>query len=128
MELDLSRMNGVEITHDLINKYPSKVRLKLDEIMNERGIALGDLYRLTGIRIATLSEIKNGRKNSINIVHIVAIMVALRISDIRELFDVDFDEEVKKEWKEEMESYDGEGLTHKQREILTENIRRMYGN
>jgi hypothetical protein len=58
--------------------------------------------------------------------HFAAIMAALRITDIRELFNIEFDDEVQKAWEEEMKDYEGEGFTTIQKEELTHNVSRMY--
>lgn len=79
----------------------------------------GDLHVLTGIRMATLNEIPNGKKLSVNMLHFATIMAALRITDIRELFNIEFADEVQKAWEEEMKDYEWKGFTPKQKEELT---------
>ncbi|OMI07669.1 XRE family transcriptional regulator [Bacillus paralicheniformis] len=126
MELKLRGMGTRQVTLDLIDRYPQKVVIKLGEVLKERGLSQGDLHRLTGIRTASLNDMANAKKQSINVLHLVAIMCALRITDIRELFDIEFDEEVKQAWEEEMNDYEGRGLTIKQKEELAENVKKMY--
>ncbi|MCY8048484.1 helix-turn-helix transcriptional regulator [Bacillus haynesii] len=126
MELKLRGMGTRQVTLDLIEKYPQKVVIKLDEVLKERGLSQGDLHRLSGVRVASINDMVNAKKQSINVLHLVAIMCALRITDIRELFDIEFDEEVKQAWEEEMKDYEGRGLTIKQKEELAENVKRMY--
>lgn len=125
MELTLRGLGTNEVTLDLIKKYPNKVVLRLDEILKERDLSQGDLHRMTGIRVATLNEFVNAKKQSINVLHLVAIMSALRISDVREIFDIQFDEEVKEAWKEEMEHYE-KGMTPKQKAEVEEHIKKLY--
>ncbi|AVR01165.1 XRE family transcriptional regulator [Oceanobacillus iheyensis] len=126
MEVQLRGSKTHDVTLELIEKYPQKVTIRLDEILKERKMSQGDLHRLTGIRMATLNEISNGKKRSVNMLHFAAIMAALRITDIRELFNIEFNDEVQKAWEEEMKDYEGEGLTQKQKEELTHNVSRMY--
>lgn len=125
MKVDLQRLSGSEVVMDMIEKYPNKVELKLGEILKERELSQGDLHRMTGIRVATINEIVNAKKYSVNIVHLVCIMCALRITDIREIFDITFDDEVKEEWKEEMEFYE-KGMTNKQNKEVQENMVKMF--
>jgi transcriptional regulator with XRE-family HTH domain len=125
MKVNLERLSSSELAWDLIQKYPNVVEIRLGEILKQRGLTQGDLHRLTGIRVATINEICNAKKYSMNIFHLVAIMCALRITDVREILSVKFTDEVVKAWEEEMENYDG-GLTNKQREEFNENLKKMY--
>jgi DNA-binding Xre family transcriptional regulator len=63
----------------------------------------GDLHRLTGLRVATINELVNFKKKSLTVAHLVSIMIALRITDIRDLIEIEFDEEVQAYFKEENE-------------------------
>jgi transcriptional regulator with XRE-family HTH domain len=125
MKVDLHRLGGSEVIMGMIEKYPNKVEIRLGEILKERGLSQGDLHRMTGIRVATINEIANAKKYSMNIVHLVCIMSALRITDVREIFNIEFDEEVKEAWKEEMEHYE-KGMTHKQKQEVQENMNKMF--
>jgi transcriptional regulator with XRE-family HTH domain len=115
-----------DIIRETLEKHPFKFRLKLADILKERGITQNELHRLTGIRIASINELVNFRKNSLNITHLIAVMIALRIDKIEDIIEVEFDEKVVKEWKEEMKDYKG-GLTPKMLETLKENTKRLYG-
>ena len=125
MKVDLHRLGGSEVIMGMIEKYPNKVEIRLGEILKERGLSQGDLHRMTGIRVATINEIANAKKYSMNIVHLVCIMSALRITDVREIFNIEFDEEVKEAWKEEMEHYES-GMTNKQKQEVQENMNKMF--
>lgn len=125
MKVDLHRLGGSEVVMDMIEKYPNKVEIKLGEVLKKRELSQGDLHRMTGIRVATINEIVNAKKYSMNIVHLVAIMSALRITDVREIFNVEFDEKVKKDWEEEMKHYET-GMTNKQKQEVQENITKMF--
>ncbi|MEY8748905.1 helix-turn-helix domain-containing protein [Alkalicoccobacillus gibsonii] len=122
MKVDLHRFDNTEIVIHNLERYEQTVHIKLFEVLKQRGLTLSDLHRLTGIRNASLSELANGRKFSLNIVHIVVIMQALRITDIRELFDVEFSPETVEKWNEEMKHHDS-GLTSKQLEETNENLK-----
>ncbi|MDT0150028.1 helix-turn-helix transcriptional regulator [Priestia aryabhattai] len=124
MILNLDTMTNSEVILDMVHKYPQKVRIKLSEVLDQRGLTQGDLHLMTGIRAATLSEIANGKKQSFYFVHLVAIMCALRITDIREIIDVEFEEDVKEAWKEEMTGYE-KGLTGEQQREVEANATKL---
>jgi DNA-binding XRE family transcriptional regulator len=63
MEVQLRGSKTHDVTLELIEKYPQKVTIRLDEILKERKMSQGDLHRLTGIRMATLNEISNGKSD-----------------------------------------------------------------
>ncbi|PFW43830.1 XRE family transcriptional regulator [Priestia megaterium] len=117
-------MTNSEVILDVVHKYPQKVKIKLTEVLESRGLTQGDLHYMTGIRLATLSEIANGKKQSFYFIHLVAIMCALRITDMREIIDVEFDKEVVEAWKEEMDGYE-KGLTGEQQREVEENAVKM---
>ncbi|WP_087974890.1 helix-turn-helix domain-containing protein [Oceanobacillus rekensis] len=65
-----------------------KVKIKINELIAQRGISIRELSRLTDIRHATLSELSNQKRQNINFNHIERITEALNIDDIRELIDL----------------------------------------
>lgn len=67
-------------------KYAIKMRLK--ELLNERGITQKELSEKTGIRESTISEICRNSKTVMNFKHIVKIAEVLEIQDIREIIDL----------------------------------------
>ena len=119
MEMNLVRSNGSEAILDGLQRYEPVVHFRLAEIMQERHLTQNDLHKLTGIRLATISEMSNAKKLSINVAHLVAIMSALRIQDVRELVDIKFNEEAIAGWEQEREEYPT-GLSPKQKEEMFE--------
>ncbi|BCB02235.1 helix-turn-helix domain-containing protein [Bacillus sp. KH172YL63] len=89
------------IVIEALDKFPHKIHIKLGEILRERGLTQGDLHRLTGLRVATINELVNFKKKSLTVAHLVSIMIALRITDIRDLIEVEFDQEVQNYFNEE---------------------------
>lgn len=78
---------------------------KLDERLKERGITQKQLADMTGMRVGTISDLVNGKQGiSINIVQTVAIMVALRITDMSELIEIRLPDELKTKY--ESQSHD----------------------
>jgi putative transcriptional regulator len=71
-----------------------KVVVKLVQLTQERKISMRKLSLLADVRHAALSELSNGKRESINFGHIERIAEALDISDIREIIDlVDVEDE-----------------------------------
>lgn len=75
--------------------------------MSERGLTQRTLSLLTGIRQATISDMCNGVGVQINKAHLLALMITLRITDIREIIDIRFTKELEEQfhiestnWKE----------------------------
>ncbi|MED4128261.1 helix-turn-helix transcriptional regulator [Shouchella miscanthi] len=124
MNVELNRFDNSPLVVHNLKRYEKKIVIKIHEILRQRDLSLSDLHRMTGIRIASLSELSNARKSTLNIIHIVVIMQALRITDVREIFDIQFNEEVIEEWNEEMEGYE-KGLTVKQQKEVEENLKLM---
>lgn len=104
------------ITHErstdlMINTLKSVPELRiisrLDEALEARGLTQGKLATMCGLRPTTVSEMVNGSRMSVSKAHMASVMVALRITDIREIFDLEFSDETiekfdreKKEWIE----------------------------
>lgn len=65
-----------------------KVKVKIHELVNQRGISLRELSRLTDIRHAALSELANQKRQNINFSHIEKIADTLELDDIREIIDI----------------------------------------
>ncbi|MNW46452.1 Helix-turn-helix domain protein [compost metagenome] len=65
-----------------------KVIVKIGELTKKHKISLRELSRLSDVRHAALSELSNGKRESINFSHIERIAEALNISDIREIIEL----------------------------------------
>lgn len=65
-----------------------RVKVKIHELANQRGISLRELSRLTDIRHAALSELANQKRQNINFSHIERIADTLELDDIREIIDL----------------------------------------
>lgn len=64
-----------------------KVKVKVKEILEERGITQKKLAELSGIRESTISDIVRGSRTVINFEHLSKIAEALDITDIRDIID-----------------------------------------
>lgn len=64
-----------------------RVTTKLNEYLEEKQIPLKFVSDVTGIRYATLWDIANMTRKSVNMTHIFQIMEALNIRDMNLIFD-----------------------------------------
>ncbi|ACX62578.1 helix-turn-helix domain-containing protein [Paenibacillus sp. Y412MC10] len=69
-----------------------KVVVKISELTKAHNISLRELSRISDVRHAALSELANGKRESISFSHIERIAEALNISDIREIIELVDDE------------------------------------
>jgi len=75
---------------------------KLDEVLKSRGVTQLELANMTGISKVTISKWVNGKTGiNINKVHLIAIMVALRITDITELIYIEIPSELENKYEEQ---------------------------
>ena len=65
------------------------MRLKLKEVMEERGVTQLKLSEMTGIRQAAISEMVNNRRDTINKGHLEAICKALGITSFDDILEWD---------------------------------------
>ena len=113
-----------ELIIETLGKFPHKVNIKLGKILKERGMTQGDLHRLTGLRIATINELVHFKKNSLTVAHLISIMIALRIWDIRELIEIQFEDEVVEYFRKERSAMK-DGFTEDLEKALIDNVKRM---
>lgn len=76
--------------HSIVGRsaMTKKVKVKIHELISQRGISLRELSRLTDIRHAALSELANQKRQNINFSHIERIADTLELEDIREIIDL----------------------------------------
>ncbi|MEK3673498.1 helix-turn-helix domain-containing protein [Paenibacillus sp. FSL R10-2771] len=63
------------------------IRIRLQEIIDERGINQKQLSELTKLRPTTISELCNNIRSTINREHLEKVMVALEIKNIAEIIE-----------------------------------------
>lgn len=83
---------------DLALSENVSVKIKLNEVAVNRGISLYKLSKITGIRPATLSMYSEGNPAVINSAHLLALIIALRITDISELIEIQMDSETEEKF------------------------------
>ncbi|MGM8212108.1 helix-turn-helix domain-containing protein [Virgibacillus sp. W0430] len=58
----------------------------INQLLSDRDISLTQLYIKTGIRVAALSELANGKRQRIQFEHLEKIVQALDVEDMNEVF------------------------------------------
>lgn len=98
------RININSVVNETINEFGNvKVVCRLNNILENLGLNLSELADITGIRYASLHELANNKKVTLNLQHTLAIMVALRVPSFDSLFEIQFEDgEREAEYKEEV--------------------------
>lgn len=65
------------------------VKLRVKELIEEKGITQKKLAEIAGIRESTVSDIVRGTRTVINFEHLGKIATALDIDDIRKIIDLE---------------------------------------
>ncbi|AYJ76388.1 transcriptional regulator [Bacillus phage BSP12] len=68
-------------------------RVKIKEVLEERGLTQKDLAEMTGIRAAAISEMAQGTRTVINKSHLTKIMDALNITRLEDILGLTIEEE-----------------------------------
>lgn len=122
-----SLMNDiVTSTAGLLND--ADIIVKLDDLLKERNITQKDLAQMTGMRLGTVSEIVNGKGISFNKVQLLSIMVALRLTNFSDIFEI----RLPKELEETYEAQSNEWIQDKEmpvevKEMYRENVLKASG-
>lgn len=96
---------GDTVIDILMNTKGLDINYKLNNAMKERGLSQRTLSLLTGIRQATISDMCKGSGVQINKAHLLAIMITLRITDINEIIEIKFPEELQLQYKLESSTW-----------------------
>lgn len=72
-----------------------RINLQINQLLHNRNISLTQLHIKTGIRLAALSELANGKRQRIQFEHLERIIQALDIEDMNEIFSIVEEDEVK---------------------------------
>ena len=116
-----------ESTTDLLmnnlNSVPTiRFVSRVDEALEKRGLTQGKLATLCGLRPNTISEIIKGTRSSLTKSHIAAIMIALRITDIREIIDIEFSLETKEQFEQESKDWiENDSIPHEISHLFKKN-------
>ncbi|MGE7624817.1 helix-turn-helix domain-containing protein [Viridibacillus sp. NPDC096237] len=66
----------------------AELRVRLKEILADRGLTQNKLSELSGVRPNIISEMSNNQRSSINREHVAAVAKTLNITDMNELFKI----------------------------------------
>lgn len=92
---------------------------RVDEALEKRGLSQNKLAKLCGLRANTISEVINGTRSALTKSHIAAIMIALRITDIREIIDIEFAPET-------IERFDKEKKNWIENDVIPQELATLY--
>lgn len=112
----MKKVNTHETVHSSLNvkmeeilQYLNDVGVyfsfKLADRLKERNLTMREFSRMTGLRLATISDMCNGKKQSLNLHHILICMLALRITDITEIAEIVFPEDLKIKYESEAKEW-----------------------
>ena len=65
-----------------------ELKVKLKEVLNERGMSQVELAEKTGLTRTVISELATNRRTSVNREHITKVIQSLEITDMNEIFEV----------------------------------------
>jgi len=69
-----------------------KFRLKIKDLLADRGMSQSELAEITGLRRATISEMAQNSRTVINKVHLAKVMDALDVNDLAEILELVIEE------------------------------------
>lgn len=119
MIVKVNGKSNVKVTEEL-EKFPYfTLKCKLGEVLKERGIKMQELGDLTGIRVATISELISMKRSTINVPHLIVIAQTLRIDNISELFEFIMPPNTQEIFDQDKEIIEKASLLPDQEEILT---------
>lgn len=73
---------------EVIGVINVELYVRLDEILDERGITRKKLAEMTGLRPNTISELCNNQRTTVNRLHIGKIAEVLEIENVSELLAI----------------------------------------
>lgn len=87
----------------LVTGEEVSIRINLKELLEDRGINISKLAEITGIRNTTLGNyVKNSHTSAISLEHLLAICIALRITDLSQLIQLEVPTATKSRWTKEV--------------------------
>lgn len=109
-------INTHETVHSSLNckmeevlQYLDKVGVyfsfKLADRLKERNLTMRDFAKMSGLRLATICDMCNGKKQSLNLHHVLICMLVLRITKLSDIIEIVFPEELKNKYEEEAKAW-----------------------
>lgn len=86
------------------------LNFKLKELMEDRKVTSRELAQIIGVNESTISQYINAKSMAtLNIHHILAICIALRITDLSELIELDISKGTESRWKKDLKLWHENG-------------------
>jgi transcriptional regulator with XRE-family HTH domain len=102
-----------------LEKFPYfTLKCKLGEVLKERGMKMQELSDLSGIRIATISELVNMKRSSLSVPHLLVIAQVLRITDVSKLFEFIMPKDTEELFKKDQQTIEEQGMLPEQDRYL----------
>lgn len=98
---------------------------KLEDRLAEVGLNQKQFSQLTGLRHGTISEFVNGKKIMLNKYQLIAILIGLRLTDIKQIIDIKFPEEIVEQFSKEREEWIKGGLNSVPKDLESHYIRSL---
>ncbi|PEL24353.1 helix-turn-helix domain-containing protein [Bacillus toyonensis] len=92
-----------------------QIKIKLKELMDKYSLTLREVALLTGLRQATISEVRSGKRQTINIAHFLLLIKAFRITDLNDLIELEMNDDTR-------EMFDSERAEMDKRNTITEDM------
>jgi len=75
-----------------MGKQTPEINIKLKQLLKEKNVTQKELAEKTGLREATISEIANNARTTINKEQIIAIMKALGVKELDKIIELNWHE------------------------------------
>lgn len=75
-----------------MGKQTPEINIKLKKLLKEKNVTQKELAEKTGLREATISEIANNARTTINKEQIIAIMKALGVKELDKIIELNWHE------------------------------------
>ncbi|AMB18776.1 XRE-family transcriptional regulator [Bacillus phage Eldridge] len=69
-----------------IRKYEFKLKIK--QLLAEKGLSQAELAEMTGLRRATISEMSRNSRSVLNKVHVAKVMDALDVNELDQILEL----------------------------------------
>lgn len=104
-----------------------QIKIKLKELMDKYSLTLREVSLLTGLRQATISEVRSGKRQTINIAHFLLLIKAFRITDLSDIIDLEMNEDTRERFDRERAEMDKKNtLTEEMEDTIRANKGRRY--
>lgn len=123
---DIMHKETSDTVKKLIETVPDVViQNKLEDRLSEIGLNQKQLALLTGLREGSISDFVNGRKINISKYQLIALMIGLRVTDIRDIISIKFPDNVEEQFNTERDAWITGGIGCIPEDLETHYIRSL---